>query len=68
MRSANFVASSMTRSTENGTDDELILYNSSERLQAYITAPYQLITLVGARHNNISTFALYQEEIDRILK
>ncbi|MFL5800903.1 MAG: alpha/beta hydrolase [Roseiflexaceae bacterium] len=51
-----------------GTDDELIPYNSSERLQTYITAPYQLITIVGARHNNIRTFALYQEQIDRILK
>jgi uncharacterized protein len=51
-----------------GTSDEQIPYNSSERLQAYITAPYQLITMVGAGHNNLSTFALYQEQIDRILK
>jgi alpha-beta hydrolase superfamily lysophospholipase len=51
-----------------GTDDELIPYNSSERLQTYITAPYQLSTLVGARHNNIRTFAVYQEQIDLILR
>jgi uncharacterized protein len=51
-----------------GTDDELIPYNSSERLQAYITAPHQLITVVGAQHGNIPTFAIYQEQIDRILK
>jgi alpha-beta hydrolase superfamily lysophospholipase len=51
-----------------GTDDTLIPYDSSVRLQASITAPHQLITVVGAGHSDIPTFALYQEQIDRILK
>jgi uncharacterized protein len=51
-----------------GTNDTLIPFESSKRLQAYITAPNQLITVVGAGHADIPAFAVYQEEMDLILK
>jgi alpha-beta hydrolase superfamily lysophospholipase len=51
-----------------GTDDPLIPFESSKRLQAYITSPNQLIPVAGAGHDNIPTFAVYREQIDLILK
>lgn len=50
-----------------GTDDQLIPYDSSVRLQEHITAPHELITVAGAGHADIPAFPLYQETMDRLL-
>jgi pimeloyl-ACP methyl ester carboxylesterase len=50
-----------------GTQDDLIPYDSSERLRAYSTAPTQLIPIVGGGHGDLATFAVYQTALDQIL-
>jgi uncharacterized protein len=50
-----------------GTADELIPYDSSERLRAYSTMPTQLIPIVGGGHANLTTFDSFQTTLDRIL-
>jgi pimeloyl-ACP methyl ester carboxylesterase len=51
-----------------GTNDTLIPYDSSVRLQEHITAQHELITVASAGHADIPAFALYQETIDRIMR
>ncbi len=51
-----------------GTHDELIPYNSSERLLPSIRSEHELFTIQGGRHNNLAGFAEYQAAIDRILQ
>jgi uncharacterized protein len=50
-----------------GTLDNLIPFDSSERLRAYITAPSHMTPVIGAGHSNIPTFAVYQQQLDQIL-
>ena len=50
-----------------GSNDGLIPYNSSERLQAYSSAPTQLIRIDGGGHANLVSFAVYRTALDRIL-
>jgi alpha-beta hydrolase superfamily lysophospholipase len=50
-----------------GTLDDLIPFDSSERLRALITAPSHMIPVIGAGHSNIPTFAIYQQQLDQIL-
>lgn len=50
-----------------GTHDEVIPYNSSERLLLSITSEHELFTIPGGGHNNLAEFAEYQAAIDRIL-
>ena len=50
-----------------GTVDEVIPYDSSERLRAYSVAPTQLIPVVGGGHSNLATFGIYQTTLDHLL-
>jgi uncharacterized protein len=50
-----------------GTQDDVIPYNSSERLRAYTTAPTQLISIVGGGHGDLATFVVYQTALDELL-
>jgi uncharacterized protein len=50
-----------------GSQDELIPYDSSERLRAVSTAPTQLIAVAGGGHNDLASFAVYQAALDQIL-
>ena len=51
-----------------GTDDDIIPYNSSERLLKLTRTDSRLITIPGGGHNNLGDFPLYHEELERILK
>ena len=51
-----------------GTEDDVVPYNSSERLLKLIRTQSRLITIPGGGHNNLSDFPLYHEELERILK
>jgi uncharacterized protein len=50
-----------------GTEDEVIPYDSSERLRAYSVAPTQLIPVIGGGHSNLATFGIYQTTLDHLL-
>ncbi len=51
-----------------GTADDIVPYNSSERLLKLMKTQSGLITIAGGGHNNLDTFPLYHEELERILK
>jgi hypothetical protein len=51
-----------------GTKDEIVPYNSSERLFSLIKTEKKLVTIPGGGHNNLSDFSLYHEQLDLILK
>jgi len=51
-----------------GTKDDVIPYDSSERLRAYSAAPTQLIPIIGGGHANLETFGIYQTTLDHILQ
>ena len=51
-----------------GTEDDVVPYNSSERLLKLIRTQSRLITIPGGGHNNLGDFPLYHEELERILK
>jgi pimeloyl-ACP methyl ester carboxylesterase len=51
-----------------GTEDDVVPYNSSERLLKLIRTQSRLFTIPGGGHNNLSDLPLYHEELERILK
>jgi hypothetical protein len=51
-----------------GTADDVVPYSSSERLIKLARTESRLITIPGGGHNNLDAFALYHEELERILK
>jgi fermentation-respiration switch protein FrsA (DUF1100 family) len=51
-----------------GTHDELIPYDSSQRLLASIRSEHELFTIKGGRHNDLAGFAEYQAALDRLLR
>jgi len=51
-----------------GTKDDIVPYNSSERLVALIKSEKKLVTIPGGGHNNLSGFSLYHEQLDLILR
>ena len=51
-----------------GTADDIVPYNSSERLLKLIRTESRLIKISGGGHNDLSDFKIYQEELGRILK
>jgi uncharacterized protein len=51
-----------------GTSDVLIPYSASQRLAALVKTEHQLFTIVGGGHNDLSSFALYDQQLDLILK
>lgn len=51
-----------------GTDDDIVPYNSSERLVRLTRTQSRIITIPGGGHNNLDTFTLYHEELELILK
>jgi pimeloyl-ACP methyl ester carboxylesterase len=50
-----------------GTRDEVIPYDSSERLLPLIRSEHQLFTIPGGGHNNLVTFPEYRAALDHIL-
>jgi hypothetical protein len=51
-----------------GTKDDVVPYNSSERLLNLLGTQSRLITIPGGGHNNLSDSLLYHDELERILK
>jgi hypothetical protein len=51
-----------------GAEDDIVPYNSSERLLKLIRTQSRLIKIPGGGHNNLGDFPLYHEELERILK
>jgi pimeloyl-ACP methyl ester carboxylesterase len=51
-----------------GTEDDVVPYNSSERLLKLIRTESRLIRIPGGGHNNLGDFTLYHEELESILK
>ncbi len=51
-----------------GTEDDIVPHSSSERLLKLIRTESRLIRIPGGGHNNLNDFALYHEELERILK
>ncbi|MGZ6249292.1 MAG: alpha/beta hydrolase [Syntrophales bacterium] len=51
-----------------GTEDDIVPYNSSERLFKLSRTESRLISIPGGGHNNLSDSPLYHEELARILK
>ncbi len=51
-----------------GTADDVVPYSSSERLIKLARTESRLISIPGGGHNNLDAFALYHEELERILK
>lgn len=51
-----------------GTQDGVIPYDSSERLQPYNRALTHLITIAGGGHTDLAEFAAYQTALDEILR
>ena len=51
-----------------GTEDDIVPYNSSERLLKLTRGESRLITIPGGGHNNLGAFPLYHEELELILK
>jgi pimeloyl-ACP methyl ester carboxylesterase len=51
-----------------GTLDEIIPYDSSERLLKLIKSDGRLIAVPGGGHNNLADFPLYHEQLAGILK
>jgi alpha-beta hydrolase superfamily lysophospholipase len=51
-----------------GTLDGLIPFESSERLSALISAPHQVIPVIGADHGSVPAFPVYEELLKQILR
>ncbi len=51
-----------------GTEDDIVPFNSSERLLKLIKTQSRLITIPGGGHNNLSDSPFYHEELERIFK
>lgn len=51
-----------------GTQDEIIPFDSSTRLEGLIKSKHELIAIPGGGHNNLIDYPLYHEGLDRILK
>jgi len=51
-----------------GTEDDVVPYNSSERLVKLIKTESRLTSIPGGGHNNLGDSSLYHEELERILK
>jgi fermentation-respiration switch protein FrsA (DUF1100 family) len=51
-----------------GTKDEIVPHSSSEKLLRLIKAKAELITIEGAKHNDLSEFKLYRDQLGRIMK
>lgn len=50
-----------------GTRDDIVPYDSSERLLKLIKTRGKLIAIEGGGHNNLSDFPYYNEQLDQIL-
>lgn len=52
-----------------GTKDEIVPYNSGKKLFESLKNPYKkLVTLTAGKHNNLSTFPQYWNELEQFLK
>jgi uncharacterized protein len=51
-----------------GTNDEVIPYRHSFRLQKYLKAGDEYITIEKGRHNNLNDFELFHQKLDSLLK
>jgi len=51
-----------------GTDDEVIYYGSSEKLQKLLKEEDEMIAIEGGHHNDLADFGLYHEVLGRVLE
>lgn len=51
-----------------GTDDGVVPYSNAKKLGALLKPGDQFITIEGGSHNDISTYPLYQEKLDSLLR
>lgn len=51
-----------------GTDDGVIRYSNAEKLRPFLKPGDQFITIEDGSHNNLSTFPVYQQKLDSLLK
>jgi uncharacterized protein len=50
-----------------GTDDAVIPYSNAEQLKTLLKKTDEFITIEKGTHNDLSTFALYQQKLDSLL-
>lgn len=51
-----------------GTDDEVIPYFSTQKLQTVLKAGDEFITIEKGKHNNLNEFTLFQKKLDSLLR
>jgi uncharacterized protein len=51
-----------------GTDDEVIPYSNAEQLKTLLKKTDEFITIEKGMHNDLNTFALYQQKLDSLLR
>jgi hypothetical protein len=51
-----------------GTDDHIIPYRNANRLRPLLKPNDQFITIEGGGHNDLSTFPLFQQKLDSLLR
>jgi len=51
-----------------GSSDNTIPYRNSKRLKQYLKPIDEYVTIEGGKHNDLSTFAAYQQKMDSLLK
>jgi len=50
-----------------GTQDDIIPFDHSVRLERLIRSPHRLIRIEGGGHNNLSDYGAFDRELDRIM-
>jgi predicted esterase len=51
-----------------GTGDNTIPYRNSKRLKEYLKTTDEYVTIEGGKHNDLTTFPVYQKKLDSLLK
>jgi len=51
-----------------GTDDGVIPYSNAKKLLPYLKASDRFITIEGGSHNDLSSFPLFQQSLDSLLR
>lgn len=51
-----------------GTSDGVIRYSNCQKLKAFLKPTDEFITIEGGSHNDLSTFPVYQQKLDSLLK
>lgn len=51
-----------------GTSDNTIPYRNSKKLKEYLKPTDEYVTIEGGKHNDLSTFPVYQNKLDSLLR